>query len=374
MTRCWRSRPVAEFMSDAPLITTILPTYRRPLLLKRAVLSVLNQSYPHFVVRILDNASGDDTEQMARDLARMDPRVQYHRHSENIGSLNNMIYGMEGVTTPYFNILCDDDFLLPDFFAEAVRIHEASASPMAFVSTRVVVVDEKGSFMAPGGSSDGHLRLVPPDGLRMCLAVGASLTGIVYRTSAIAAIGAPRTAWWNWTESGWHGLAALDHPIEFSPALGAVVFNHAGSNSKKMDRIEFRVSWFEMLAELHDAALRRGVSPDWWTKQVLPLAYQRLRGTVVRLCGHEGPEMYDRLARLGAVSGMNASRVAATIRMGRVARALGVGGLVNDTSDLLLRVGRLVRSSAGRVWRREDPDLFAVSRVFADLNCRAGLE
>ena len=360
-------------MPGEPLITTILPTFRRPLLLKRAVLSVLNQSYSHFVVKILDNASEDDTEQMARDLMRMDRRVQYHRHGENIGSLNNMIYGMEGVTTPYFNILCDDDFLLPGFFAEALRIHEESPSPLAFVSTKVVVVDAAGSVMAVLGSG-GRRRLSPPDGISRCLSAGVSLTGIVYRTNAIKSIGAPRTAWWNWTELGWHALAALNFPIEFSPEVGAVAFNHAGSNSKQMDRIEFRVSWFEMLAEVHDAAIRSGVSQDWWMKHVLPLAYPRLLGSVVRLCNHDGSQMYDTLARLGAVSGMNTSRVAATIRLGQIARALGVGGMVNGICDRLVAVGRRVRASVGRNRWREDPELLAACRVFADLNWQAGLQ
>ncbi len=57
-------------MSFEPRITTVIPTYRRPLLLRRAVLSVLKQSHPHFIVHILDNASGDDTEQVARELMR----------------------------------------------------------------------------------------------------------------------------------------------------------------------------------------------------------------------------------------------------------------------------------------------------------------
>ena len=32
-------------MDDQPLITIILPTYQRPLMLKRAIQSVLNQNY-----------------------------------------------------------------------------------------------------------------------------------------------------------------------------------------------------------------------------------------------------------------------------------------------------------------------------------------
>ncbi|MEK7713004.1 MAG: glycosyltransferase, partial [Nitrospirota bacterium] len=37
-------------MAVPPLITTIIPTYRRPKLLRRAIKSALNQTYPHLQV------------------------------------------------------------------------------------------------------------------------------------------------------------------------------------------------------------------------------------------------------------------------------------------------------------------------------------
>ncbi len=70
-----------------PLITTIIPTYRRPKLLRRAIKSVLNQTYPHFQVCVYDNASGDETALVVDEIAKADPRVKYYCHSENIGSV-----------------------------------------------------------------------------------------------------------------------------------------------------------------------------------------------------------------------------------------------------------------------------------------------
>ena len=48
-------------MSVEPTITTVIPTYRRPELLQRAIRSVLDQSYPHFKICVYDNASNDRT-------------------------------------------------------------------------------------------------------------------------------------------------------------------------------------------------------------------------------------------------------------------------------------------------------------------------
>ena len=77
-------------VSDSkPLITTIIPTYRRPRLLQRALRSVLAQSYPNFCVCVYDNASGDETERVVREFMKYDSRVQYIQRSENIGAARN---------------------------------------------------------------------------------------------------------------------------------------------------------------------------------------------------------------------------------------------------------------------------------------------
>src|SRR4051794_28458036 len=106
--RGWRSGsfPAAPrrrcMQTEAPLITAIIPTYRRPLLLRRAIRSVLDQTYPNLLVCVYDNASGDETASVVRALAREDPRVRYHCHPENIGMSANFAYAMERVETPYF--------------------------------------------------------------------------------------------------------------------------------------------------------------------------------------------------------------------------------------------------------------------------------
>lgn len=113
-------------------ITTVIPTYRRPQLLKRAVRSALAQTYPDFQVCVYDNASGDETREVVEELARQDDRVKYYCHDRNLGMLKNFIFGLSRVESPFFNILSDDDFLTPGFFAAAVKT-STSSSAFAFV-------------------------------------------------------------------------------------------------------------------------------------------------------------------------------------------------------------------------------------------------
>ncbi len=72
-----------------PLITTVIPTYRRPKLLQRAIKSVLNQTYPHFQVCVYDNASGDETAGVAAPTIRQKMRAKVSQWA-HFGNMRNL--------------------------------------------------------------------------------------------------------------------------------------------------------------------------------------------------------------------------------------------------------------------------------------------
>lgn len=139
-----------------PLITCVIPTYRRPKLLRRALNSVLNQTFPSFRVAVFDNASGDDTAEVVRAIAAHDLRVSYHCHAENIGAAANFAFALRDVRTPYFCVLGDDDALLPEFFAAAVAALE-SHPEAAFYCGRTITDDRLNGVLrhGQGGWSEG---------------------------------------------------------------------------------------------------------------------------------------------------------------------------------------------------------------------------
>ena len=103
-----------------PAITCVIPTFRRPGLLARAIRSVLDQSFTNFNICV-DNASGDETKRMVEAFAAHDPRVYYHCHRQNIGAQENFIYGLSRAETPFVHLTSDDDFLLPGFYKRAME-------------------------------------------------------------------------------------------------------------------------------------------------------------------------------------------------------------------------------------------------------------
>lgn len=147
----------------SPQITTLIPTYRRPKMLRRAIRSALNQTYPDIQVLVVDNASGDETAGIVADIAREDPRVIYHCHAENIGMINNFNFALKQVRTPYFSFLCDDDLLLPDFYAAALEGFRKYPDALFSAGVCVALSEEGGARMGARMPREGYYS--PPDGL-----------------------------------------------------------------------------------------------------------------------------------------------------------------------------------------------------------------
>jgi hypothetical protein len=61
-----------------PVITVIIPTFRRPKLLRRAILSVLSQTFTAFQVCVHNYALNDDTKTVISKLAKTDSRIRYY--------------------------------------------------------------------------------------------------------------------------------------------------------------------------------------------------------------------------------------------------------------------------------------------------------
>jgi glycosyltransferase involved in cell wall biosynthesis len=110
-----------------PLVTILIPTYKRAALLPRAIASALDQTYPSIEVLIMDDCSPDDTASAVTPFTR-DARVRYIRHQTNLGLPRNWKFGIEAARGEFFTILHDDDAFEPTFIQELVAPLLADAS------------------------------------------------------------------------------------------------------------------------------------------------------------------------------------------------------------------------------------------------------
>jgi len=106
------------------LVSVIIPTYKRPNMLGRAIDSVLEQSYSNIEVIVVDdNSDGDkyrlETIQYMERYAD-DPRVKYIKHKINQSGSAARNTGIQNSVGEYIAFLDDDDYFFKDRVKEAI--------------------------------------------------------------------------------------------------------------------------------------------------------------------------------------------------------------------------------------------------------------
>ncbi len=133
-------------MSDlkAPIVSVIMPTYNRSGLLRRAIASVLTQSFDDFELIVVNDASTDDTKKVIDEIAATDSRVRAIHHEKNYypdisRTLNE---AMESARGSYIARLDDDDYWCDlEKLAKQVRFLDEHLD-CAVVGGGTIVIDE----------------------------------------------------------------------------------------------------------------------------------------------------------------------------------------------------------------------------------------
>ena len=107
--------------NNQPLVSIILCTYNRAHLIKRAIASVLIQTYRHWELLIIDDGSTDGTEKTLLPLVKSDLRITYLRHP-NMGIARSRNVGISLAKGKYVTFLDSDDEYKEDHLAIRVAL------------------------------------------------------------------------------------------------------------------------------------------------------------------------------------------------------------------------------------------------------------
>lgn len=107
-------------------VSVVIPCYRYGHLLPACVASVFDQPGVDVRVLIIDDASPDDSGQVARSLAAADPRVQARVHEVNRGHIATYNEGLDLADGDYVTLLSADDLLTPGSLTRATGLLDAN--------------------------------------------------------------------------------------------------------------------------------------------------------------------------------------------------------------------------------------------------------
>lgn len=144
------------------LVSTIIPVFNRPVLLREAVTSVLQQTYRPIEIIIIDDGSTDSTPEVICDLVKSSPDIIRSFRQENSGPGVARELGRQAANGEYIQYLDSDDLLLPSKFE--VQVEALKANPkcgIAYGKTQFTKIGETASEVAHKHTGEKHEMLFP---------------------------------------------------------------------------------------------------------------------------------------------------------------------------------------------------------------------
>jgi glycosyltransferase involved in cell wall biosynthesis len=128
------------------LLTILIPAYNEDKYILETLQSVKDQTFKDFNCIISDNASSDETGRICRNFVKDEPRFQYIKQKENMGSGRNIKFLSQQVKTEYSMIFSGHDVLEPTFVEKT--LHVILNNPkVSFVFSKAIGINEESQLV-----------------------------------------------------------------------------------------------------------------------------------------------------------------------------------------------------------------------------------
>lgn len=124
-----------------PLVTIYIPTFNRINLLKRALDSVLAQTYKNIEVIVVDDCSSDETANYLQEISLQDKRIRYHIKEKNGGACESRNIAINMAKGDFITGLDDDDYFKENRIKEFVE--HCRKTGHDFLCSSFIIKDKK---------------------------------------------------------------------------------------------------------------------------------------------------------------------------------------------------------------------------------------
>ena len=138
-------------VSEPPLVSVCIPTYRDARFLSQSLGSIVNQTYPNLEILVGDDASPDNTAEVVG--AFQDLRIRYLRNQVNLGQFENVNHLMSQCRGKYIAVYHSDDYYDPEIVRKEAAFLEAHPEVGA-----VFALDQR---VDDSGRIIGRMKLMP---------------------------------------------------------------------------------------------------------------------------------------------------------------------------------------------------------------------
>jgi lipopolysaccharide biosynthesis glycosyltransferase len=146
-----------------PKISVLMPCYNRSSFLKKAINSILNQTYKDFEFIIIDDCSTDKTPEIVKKFANKDARIIFLQNEKNMKIVYSLNRGLKISKGEYIARMDSDDISFPDRFEKQVAFMDNNQD-IAVAGTFIELV---GDFKMRGFSN--WITETEPDKLALLL-------------------------------------------------------------------------------------------------------------------------------------------------------------------------------------------------------------
>ncbi|MBR3019128.1 MAG: glycosyltransferase family 2 protein [Clostridia bacterium] len=107
---------------EEKLISVVIPNYNGERFIERTLRSVLEQTYPHFEIIVVDDASTDASPSIVQAFCEKDSRIRLIRLEKNGGVSNARNTGIREAKGAYIALLDSDDLWTPDKLERQLKL------------------------------------------------------------------------------------------------------------------------------------------------------------------------------------------------------------------------------------------------------------
>ena len=128
-------------------VSVVIPTYKRPDILPRAIKSVLSQSYENLEVIVVSDGFHEETDKVMNQFVDNN-KINYYTYPKNQGGNYARNYGITHSTGEYIAFLDDDDLWDKDKLQKQMEIIKNKEIGLVYTGKKHIFTDKKLEFVS----------------------------------------------------------------------------------------------------------------------------------------------------------------------------------------------------------------------------------